>query len=82
MFMWRNLPWSMIAKMAKMTRVPITNPIRTKHPVLLTAMAVVLAAGASVGIGLGVGVVNGGSEINKGWDQESLSSSRVLNLKY
>ncbi len=55
----------MIAKTAKMTSVPITKPIRTKQPVLLTAMAVDLAAGANVSIGLGVGVVNGGSVINK-----------------
>ena len=61
MFMWMKRPRSMIPKTANRTRVPATNPMRTRHPVLLTAMAVDLVAGAIVGIGRGVGVVNGGS---------------------
>ena len=61
MFMWMKRPRSMILKTANMTRVPATNPMRTRQPVLLTAMAVDLVAGAIVGIGRGVGVVIGGS---------------------
>ena len=63
MFMWMNLPLSMIRKTAKRMRVTATNPIRTKQEVLLTAIAVERAAGAIVGIGRGVGVVKGGSEM-------------------
>lgn len=63
MFMWMNLPLSMIRNTAKRMRVTATNPMRTKQDVLLTAIAVERAAGANVGIGRGVGVVSGGSEI-------------------
>ena len=61
MFMCMNLPRSRILKTAKRIRVAATNPIRMRHPVLLTAIAVERVAGAIVGIGRGVGVVKGGS---------------------